>query len=99
MQGIIRKVLLVEHHEPIVLIGIPEERITSVLKDYEGLDVGKLVRGAQDHKVDVVSGATVTIMVMDDNILRAAIKVARKYGLSGLKAKIKKEGPESFCKY
>ena len=95
LQGIIRKVLLVEHHEPIVLIGIPEERITAVLKDYEGLDVGKLVRGAQDHKVDVVSGATVTVMVMDDNILRAAIKVARKYGLSGLKAKIKKDGPEA----
>lgn len=95
MQGIIRKVLLVEHHEPIVLIGIPEERITSVLKDYEGLDVGKLVRGTQDHKVDIVSGATVTVMVMDDNILRAAIKVARNYGLSGLKAKIKKDGPEA----
>ena len=89
MQGIIKKVLLVEHHEPIVLIGIPEERITHVLKDYEGLDVGQLVRGTQKHQVDAVSGATVTIMVMDDNILRSAIKVARKYGLSGLKEKIK----------
>lgn len=95
MQGIIRKVLLVEHHEPIVLIGIPEERIVAVLKDYEGLDVGKLVRGTQDHKVDIVSGATVTIMVMDDNILRAAIKVARHYSLSGLEVKAKKEGQEA----
>lgn len=94
MQGIIKKVLLVEHHEPIVLIGIPEERITHVLKDYEGLDVGQLVRGTQRHQVDAVSGATVTIMVMDDNILRSAIKVARKYGLSGLKEKIKQSsGP------
>ena len=94
MQGIIKKVLLVEHHEPIVLIGIPEERITHVLKDYEGLDVGELIRGTQKHQVDAVSGATVTIMVMDDNILRSAIKVARKYGLSGLKEKIKQSsGP------
>lgn len=89
MQGIIRKVLLVEHHEPIVLIGIPEERITRVLKKYEGFDIGELVRGTQKHQVDAVSGATVTIMVMDDNILRSSIKVARKYGLSGLKEKIK----------
>jgi len=89
MQGIIKKVLLVEHHEPIVLIGIPEKRITQVLNDYEGLDVGELVRGTQKHQVDAVSGATVTIMVMDDNILRSAIKVARKYGLSGLKEKVK----------
>lgn len=93
MQGLIKKVLLVEHHEPIVLIGIPEKRITAVLKDYEGLDVGKLVRGEQKHQVDAVSGATVTVMVMDDNILRSAIKVARNYGLSGLAAKRKQTGP------
>jgi NosR/NirI family nitrous oxide reductase transcriptional regulator len=77
MQGIIQKVLLVEHHEPIVLIGIPEKRIVAVLEDYQGLDVGKLVRGEQDHDVDIVTGATVTVMVMDDSILLSAIKVAR----------------------
>ncbi|MCW8933554.1 MAG: NosR/NirI family protein [Gammaproteobacteria bacterium] len=93
MQGVIKKVLLVEHHEPIVLIGIPESKITAVLTEYEGLDVGKLVRGTQDHDIDVVSGATVTIMVMDDNILRSSIKVARNYGLSGLEVEIKKVGP------
>ncbi len=93
MQGVIQKVLLVEHHEPIVLIGIPEKRITAVLKDYEGLDAGKLVRGTQDHQVDIVTGATVTVMVMDDNILRSAIKVARIYGLSGLDAERKQTGP------
>ena len=93
MQGLIKKVLLVEHHEPIVLIGIPEKRITAVLKDYIGLDVGKLVSGEQKHQVDAVSGATVTIMVMDDNILRSAIKVARNYGLAGLEAKRKQSGP------
>lgn len=91
--GVIQKVLLVEHHEPIVLIGIPEKRITAVLSDYEGMDIGKLVAGARDHKVDVVSGATVTVMVMDDTILRSAIKVARAYGLAGLKPEQEKTGP------
>ena len=93
MQGIIQKVLLVEHHEPIVLIGIPEARITAVLKDYEGLDVGALLRGTQDHRVDIVTGATVTVMVMDDTILRSAFKVARNFGLSGLKAVRAQTGP------
>lgn len=93
MQGIIQKVLLVEHHEPIVLIGIPEKRITAILKEYEGMDVGQLVAGSLDHQVDVVSGATVTVMVMDDNILLAAIKVARHYGLAGLSAERKQAGP------
>ncbi|VAW64110.1 Nitrous oxide reductase maturation protein NosR [hydrothermal vent metagenome] len=93
MQGIIQKVLLLEHHEPIVLIGIPEKRITAVLADYEGLNVGRLVQGTQNHQVDVVSGATVTVMVMDDNILRSAIKVARQYGLSGLEPERRQSGP------
>lgn len=93
MQGVIQKVLLVEHHEPIVLIGIPEKRIIAVLKDYEGLNVGRLVRGTQDHNIDIVTGATVTVMVMDDTILRSAIKVARTYGLSGLEPEQKKMGP------
>jgi len=92
MQGVIKKVLLVEHHEPIVLVGIPEERIIKVLKNYEGLNVGELVRGGQKHQVDAVSGATVTVMVMDDNIFRSAIKVARNNGLSGLKPKPKSSG-------
>lgn len=85
MQGVIRKVTLVEHHEPIVLIGIPESRITAILKEYEGMDVGQLVAGSLDHSIDVVSGATVTVMVMDDNILLSSIKVARHFGLAGLK--------------
>ncbi len=91
--GVIQKALLVEHHEPIVLIGIPESRITAILEDYEGMDVGKLVAGTLDHDVDIVTGATVTVMVMDDNILHSAIKVARNYGLAGLKPEQKETGP------
>jgi NosR/NirI family nitrous oxide reductase transcriptional regulator len=93
VNGIIRKVLLVEHHEPIVLIGIPEARITAILKDYEGMDIGKLVQGTLDHDIDIVTGATVTVMVMDDNILRSAIKVARNYGLAGLQPEQEETGP------
>ena len=93
MQGVIQKVLLVEHHEPIFLVGIPEKLIITMLKEYEGLDVGKLVRGTQDQEIDVVSGATVTVMVMDDNILRSSIKVARNYALSGLEKEVKRSGP------
>ena len=96
LAGVIRKVLLVEHHEPIVLIGIPEKRIVAVLEGYNGLDIGALVRGLDgDHKVDVVTGATVTVMVMDDNILRSAIKVARTHRLGGLQPKPEYTGPRA----
>ena len=76
---------MVKHHEPIVLIGIPESEITAVIDGYLGLDVPALAREPKsDRRVDIVSGATVTIMVIDDSILRAAIKVARRFGLGGL---------------
>jgi NosR/NirI family nitrous oxide reductase transcriptional regulator len=96
LKGVIRKVLLVEHHEPIVLIGIPEARIVAVLEDYTGLDIGALVRDEiGEHKVDVVTGATVTVMVMDDTILRSAIKVARNHRLGGLAPERKHTGPRA----
>ncbi|MCF6226540.1 MAG: NosR/NirI family protein [Xanthomonadales bacterium] len=92
--GIIRQVLLVEHHEPIVLIGIPESRILAVLDKYVGLDIGNYVRDTNStHQFDAVTGATVTVMVMDDTILRSAIKVARWFGLSDLQAKARQVGP------
>jgi NosR/NirI family nitrous oxide reductase transcriptional regulator len=85
MDGVIRGARLVEHHEPIVLIGIPERRITAVIDDFVGLDIAELVRSREDeHGIDIVSGATVTVMVIDDSVIRSAIRIARAYGLGGL---------------
>ena len=83
--GVITGAQLVDHSEPIVLIGIPEQRIRRVIDGYAGRDVAALSRGqSHQHDIDIVSGATVTVMVIDDSILRSAIKVARRYGLGGL---------------
>jgi NosR/NirI family nitrous oxide reductase transcriptional regulator len=85
MGGVIRGARLVEHHEPIVLIGIPERKITAVIDAFVGLNIAKLIRSREDeHGLDIVSGATVTIMVIDDSVVRSAIRVARAYGLGGL---------------
>jgi NosR/NirI family nitrous oxide reductase transcriptional regulator len=94
MKSIICKVLLVEHHEPIVLIGIPEKRIVLILDKYTGLNLSVFASGIeQDHQMDAMSGATVTVMVMDDTIIHSGIKVARAYGLGGLKPEKSKTGP------
>lgn len=84
--GVIRSVSLVEHHEPIVLIGIPESRIEAVIDSYIDLDITAVVQD-RDRKLpyDAVSGATVTIRVIDDSILRSAIKLARRHGLGGMR--------------
>jgi NosR/NirI family transcriptional regulator, nitrous oxide reductase regulator len=91
MKGVIRSVRLVEHHEPIILIGIPESKVTAVIDSYIGMDIVALTR-SKERKLpyDALSGATVTVRVIDDSIVRSAIKIARGYGLGGLKVKTKK---------
>ena len=85
LAGKIAGLRLVDHKEPIVLVGIPEKKITDLLDDYIGLDVPDFVASdGAEHEVDIVSGATVTIMVADDSIVRSAIKVARRLELGGL---------------
>ncbi len=88
-------VKLVKHSEPIVLIGIPDSKIQAVTEKYAGLDLIKEGgSGGSAHKLEIVSGATVTIMVIDDSIVRAGLRVARALGLGGLTAELPAGGPE-----
>lgn len=81
--AVITGVRLVKHSEPIILVGIPEARIKEVTEKYAGFDLKAIAAGA-DHKLDIVSGATVTIMVIDDSIIRAGIRVAKALRLGNL---------------
>ena len=75
LDGVITGAKLVKHYEPIVLVGIPEQKVADVITGYAGLDVTKETGAeAVGHDVDIISGATVTIMVIDDSITRSAIK-------------------------
>ena len=94
-EGVVTGAKLVKHYEPIVLVGIPEKKVADVITGYAGLDVSKET-GAETagHEVDIISGATVTIMVIDDSITRSAIEVARQLGLGGLETEIAASGPK-----
>lgn len=86
-KGVITKAKLVKHSEPIVLVGIPVRKIVAFIDRYKGLDIVARHKGkAAAREVDVVSGATVTVMIIDDTIIRAATEVAKSLGLGGLKA-------------
>jgi NosR/NirI family nitrous oxide reductase transcriptional regulator len=85
---------LAEHHEPIVLIGIPERKIRAMTDGYVGLDiVAEAAAEGVGHDVEIISGATVTIMIIDDSVVRASIKVARALGLGGLDNSAAAAGP------
>ncbi len=73
---------LVEHHEPIVLIGIPEAKVDAFIQGYVGKNyVQEPPRPGAPPPVDIVSGATVTLMVIGDSITRSVMAVARDYGI------------------
>ena len=85
-QGQLLATKVIEHHEPILLVGIPERRLHEFTDQYIGLaaDQRVTVGGSSDGKrvaVDGVSGATVTVMVINEVIMRTAHKVAVELGL------------------
>lgn len=86
---------LVKHSEPIVLVGIPESKIRRLIHSYAGTDLKAEVKvKGSSHKLDIVSGATVTVMIIDDTILRAGIKVSRALGLGGMSGADLATGPK-----
>ena len=85
LDAIVTGVDIVEHSEPIVLVGIPESRIRTATDRYRGLDLKREAQAeGTAHEPDIVAGATVTIIVIDDSVVRAGLKVSRALGLGGL---------------
>ncbi len=83
LEGEIVGARMVEHTEPIVLIGIPESKIHDFIQGYVGHNVlaGTAEARRAGPPVDIVSGATVTVLVIGDTITRSALRVARSRGL------------------
>ena len=92
LEGRITGAKLVKHSEPIVLVGIPERKIAGFIDDYVGTSAIDYVSGeAMDAlPAEIVSGSTVTIMVIDDSIKRSAVRMARTLGLGGLQPDAKR---------
>ncbi|MCK6265429.1 NosR/NirI family protein [Vibrio sp. ZSDE26] len=78
---------VLEHHEPIILAGIPESKLTAFSDQYVGLSVkDKIKVGGKATQegftsIDGLSGATVTVMVMNVAITKAATKAAESLGI------------------
>jgi NosR/NirI family nitrous oxide reductase transcriptional regulator len=89
LDGTIAGARLVEHKEPIVLIGIPEQKITAFIEGYIGRNALRPASVTDTGtSVDIVSGATVTVLVMGDSIMRSAGRVAQLRGLGGAQPEV-----------
>ncbi len=92
--GVVRGLKLVQHQEPIVLIGIPEERVVAAVNQLIGEDLGRIAAsGGRPPQVDIVSGATVTVLVMGDSIVRSAVRLIRTGRIGTIPDTIRASGP------
>ena len=85
-QGVIKDAYVLKHEEPILLIGIPEQKLHDFAAEYEGISVEQRVvigrsRDEAAVTIDAVSGATVTVMVLNEAVMRSAHQVAVSLGL------------------
>ncbi len=86
LDGILTGARVVEHHEPILVLGIKDERLDDFTAQFTGMDIRKRVRLDRvkkkgEAKIDMVSGATITSLVFSDSIMRSARLVARSRGI------------------
>ncbi|WP_398351668.1 transcriptional regulator NosR [Shewanella loihica] len=77
---------VLEHHEPIILAGIPESKLWKFAEQYTGLSVKDRLKVGGNEKegivaIDGLSGATVTVMVMNVAITKAATQAAIALGI------------------
>ncbi|MBT7955575.1 MAG: regulatory protein NosR [Rhodospirillaceae bacterium] len=86
--GNITGVQIIEHHEPILEIGVSDKDLQNFIDQFVGLDIRKPVKIIRHAKpgpdeFDAISGASVSSIVLNDAILRSARAVARSRGILG----------------
>ncbi|MFN2362628.1 MAG: 4Fe-4S binding protein, partial [Marinobacter sp.] len=84
--GEIKGARVIHHDEPILLIGIPEIKMHEFTDQYTGLAADQRVTvggRSSDTRVSVdgLSGATVTVMVINEVIMKTAHRIGAELGL------------------
>ncbi|MGI9332840.1 MAG: 4Fe-4S binding protein [Gammaproteobacteria bacterium] len=84
--GTIAGVRIVHHEEPILVVGITEDDLSGYVRQYEGLNATTPIKvGGRNRAgyqtVDGISGATISVMVINNTVTRAAKLVAQTHGL------------------
>lgn len=85
LDGHITGVEIVRHEEPILVIGITEQRLQQFARQYIGKSVAdKIAIGGTREgyvTIDAISGATITMMVENASIMQSVRKVAAARGI------------------
>lgn len=83
-QGVIVKIKLLNHHEPIFLHGLGEQPMIRFINQFAGHSIKEhFIVDARDRRnksvthIDGVTKATVSVLVINDTIIASALNVAR----------------------
>ncbi|MDQ7731160.1 4Fe-4S binding protein [Halomonas sp. SpR1] len=79
LDGRIVQADVLSHSEPIMLVGIPESKLNSFANEHLSAHVNDRLRVGDN--LDAISGATVTVIVVSDTIMRSARQVAAEQQL------------------
>lgn len=85
--GKITGVKVLQHSEPILLVGIPEKKLLEFVKQYVGrnvkdrTEIGDVREGGKQVGIDAITGATVTAIAENRTIMRSAYRVAVQVGI------------------
>lgn len=99
--GVIKGVRIIQHSEPILMVGIPEEELTKFADQYVNLkaDTRTKLGKSEDPDVktlDAVSGATVTVIAEDLTIMKSARLIAEQVGIIKAASRVKGRLIEDF---
>jgi NosR/NirI family nitrous oxide reductase transcriptional regulator len=90
LTGRIRGVAIVEHQEPILAVGVREADLRAFSDQYKGKNAfERIAIGAERPgytAIDTISGATITVMVQNQTLMKAARRVAESRGLGAADA-------------
>jgi hypothetical protein len=86
LAGIITGLEILEHSEPILVVGISEQDLRHYVDQYRGVSSRKKVKlGGVEREgyvtIDGITGATITAMVMNATVMKSVQKVADSRGL------------------
>jgi len=86
IKGIVRGVRIVRHQEPILIIGVTQQHLADFVDQYVGISVADRIKiGGGEREgyvtIDGISGATITVMVLNMAISKSVQTVARSRGI------------------
>ena len=86
LDGRIAGLEITQHSEPILVVGVSEQDLQHYVEQYRGVSIQKRVKIGGSPRdgyvtIDGITGASITAMVMNATVMKAATKVAESRGI------------------